>query len=318
MKVNSRYSNHAKNVQPAKALGSRDNGRVENHSGDSSHRVKDKVRSPYLHKIEKVERREVEHQANSSMYDFKVLSTKEVTSVEVMPLGQEGVVTSWNPDGLNAKKLLRERYDEGAENPRSKVFGYFRTRYAPLSPEGKRLHRQIFIVKRGFDIAVAPTKRNEDGTISASRFSPYKNLAVKLDEIVDRMVENPEIDDTHCSRAARHRINGDIIRVGSGVKILGHYEEEEWRTLADFAMVVRADKARAPESTRYYIDDNIRDSTTSFKKRFGNGVDSIYEGAAKGGAKKLKEKQELYADLPDAELTDTRSETLPRKYLQRH
>lgn len=76
--------------------------------------------------------------------------------------------------------------------------------------------------------------------------------------------------------------------------------------------------ARAPMSTRYYIDRNIREYSTSFKERFGNGVDSIYEGAPKGGAKKLKERQAIYVNLTDAERTDTRSESLPEKYERQH
>lgn len=245
-------------------------------------------------------------------YDFKVKSRNEVTSIRAMPLGSQGIVTAWNPDGLSAKELLNQKYNEGARNARSTVFGYFYTPYVPLSLGNTPLPRQVFKVSRGFDIAVSIANRNDDGTISAGRFLPYTKLAPKLDMIVNRMVETPAIDDTYSRRSARQRVCGDIIRVGSGAEIKGHYTKEEWHNLAEFAMVIRADKARAPQSTRYYIDDKIRDYSTSFKDRFGNGAESLYVGAPKGGAKKLKDRQVLYVNFADAERTDTRSGTRPR------
>ncbi len=230
-----------------------------------------------------------------------------------MPLGSRGVATEWNPDGLNAKQLLSQKYNEGSKNPRSTVFGYFYTPKVPLSLGNTPLPEQVFKVSRGFDIAVSITNPNDDDTISAGRFLPYTKLAPKLDEIVDRMVSTPSIDNTDSLKSARHRVGGDIIRVVSGAEIKGHYTEEEWHDLAEFAMVIRADKARAPNSSRYYIDDNVRDYSTSFTERFGNGPQSLYEGAPRGGAKKIKERQVLYVNFSDAANTDTLSDVCPKK-----
>ena len=319
MKTSSHYAPYVKTPQLGKAVESRNNGHAVSHPV-TAHRAKAENTTPvktdalFQRKAKEtdVKPEKLQKQLSPRIYNFKVKQTGKITPIIAIPLGSQGVTTPWNPDGLNTKELLRQKYSEGSKNLRSTIFGYFYTPRVPLSLKGNLLQRQVFVVKRGFDIAVSITNRNEDGTISARRFSPYKDLAVKLDRIVDRMVE----DGTQGSKkSARHRINGDIIRVGSGNEILGRYKKEEWPDLAEFAMVIRADKARAPKSTRYYIDENIRQYSTSFEKRFGNGINSIYEGAPKGGAKKLKEKQVLYVNLTDAELTNTRSETLPEKYI---
>lgn len=254
--------------------------------------------------------------------DYKIKSRNIIERVEVMPLGPEGYETDWNPKGLNAKELLQKRYSQGNKYSAKDVFGYFYTPYTPKSPDGDQLPRKIFKVAKGYDIAVSITTSNKpntisknsktDDTISAGRFLPYTKLAPKLDEIADRMVSTNSID----QKVAVHRIAGDIIRVGSGDTIKGKYTAEEWHHLSEFAMVIRADKARAPKATRYYIDTNIRDYSTSFQERFGSGVDSIYEGAPKGGAKKLQAKQKDYKHLPTPELTDTISDQPPCKSKQ--
>lgn len=309
MKAN--RSPHTKSTPVVQTVSSKNTGRIVNQSVSSPLRARiesSPPKSPFIQKIEKREVKPEKVQEHPLLkYNFKVKSKNEITPIVAMPLGPEGKVTSWNPDGLSTKELLKKKYDEGKQNSYATVFGYFYTPHVPLSPEGAPLKRQIFVVKKGFDIAVGIAKRNEDRTISVGRFQPYTALAPKLDTIVNRLVK----DHTCSEEIARHRVGGDIIRVGSGDPILGKYREEEWPDLAEFAMIIRADKARAPGSTRYCIDDKVREYKTSFKARYGEGVNSLYEGAPKGGAKKIKERQVDFISLPDASRTDTRSDTRP-------
>lgn len=318
MKTNNYRSLYAKNTELKKSVDSVNTRHVLNSGSDLSYKIKIvqtnpvKLNSLPERKIEQKEEKSDKTQAEPGLVQcrFKIKSKNEINSIVAMPLGSKGHKTSWNLDGLSTKELLKQRYDEGAKNPRSAIFGYFYTPYAPLSLEDIRLKREVFKVSRGFDIAVSITNRNGDGTISAGRFLPYTTLALKLDTIANRMVQTVFKNDANYKiEHARNRINGDIIRTGSGTQIKGQYSQEEWHNLAEFAMVIRADKARAPQSTRYYIDKAIRDYSKSFKERFGNGAASSYEGAPKGGAKKIKDRQILYVNFVDADLTDTRSET---------
>lgn len=204
---------------------------------------------------------------------FKIKSKKFTERIQIIAFGKQGGQTDWNPEGLNAKEILEEKYDNRKKYSFSEPYAFLYTPHTPKTRQGVSLPREVIKISKGWDIAIAATSINQDGTLSAKRCMAYPPLAEKLDAIAARMVETQAYSNKN---QARHRIGGDIIRIERGDEIKGVYSQQEWKDLVEFAAVTRADKARAPGCTRYCIDSHTRDYSHSFKERYGEGSNSLY------------------------------------------
>lgn len=235
------------------------------------------------------------------------LKTKAQNSVDPKPLSEVGNVLQFkyrhkqkaevkienaNSFGITLKRELTTHIGQ-KDVQFDTHLGLYYTKETPVSPvKGTRLARKVFELRTGHDIVLDRTTVNkdeiEDTIISPTRLnSAYKELALVAENMAEAMVKRGAFDDI---QNARRRIARDIQRVGGGLPIIGSYTREEWSDLSEFGGVIRVDKARAPDATKY-IDQILNDNEISFVERFGEN-DPIYKGTGKGsiqvGDKKVR------------------------------
>lgn len=206
--------------------------------------------------LSKIPAIETNRDGNTTLKYKQKQSDSSSTPVIAMPFGQL------------AKKYLNSQFQHGPQG----FSDLLAVVYTGKAPQG--LPEKYFTVQRGRDIVINRTVTNEDGSISSANINQtFASLANKLDKVAQ------SIKDAYGSaEGARRRISRDVQRVGGGKNIKGEeYTPDEWSDVTEFAMVVRADKTRAPGATKY-IDDVLTNKKKSFTQRYGTNADYLGTG----------------------------------------
>lgn len=189
------------------------------------------------------------------------------------------------PFGEAAKKHLKETYDARARSNFGDHLGLYFTPFTPIKfgTNDEYLPEHVFQVRRGTDIYLDTVQEHEDPLKDGIRPTygkrPYNDYGIEAYAIVRAMMGRDNIDES----SARKRVSRDIKRVGGGREIKGRYKRKEWANLAEFGAVIRIDKARAPQATKY-IDSILNDHSRSFSDRFitTKSKKALYKGTGKG------------------------------------
>ncbi len=179
----------------------------------------------------------------------------------------------------NVKKFMEKQFaDRGADQ--------FQTQVIEL---GGHYH----VIAPGTDIGLTPAllrpdlKETPEDLIPLSRqgqAKTYNALSKGLDEIVKK-----NTTDERSIEQTRQRVGKDIMRITRSNPVEGSikYTKEELEILNEVAAVLRLDKGRVPNATKY-IKDTITEGKYSFTELLGPS--KKYEGAGKGGVEKLRGK----------------------------
>lgn len=244
----------------------------------------------FLHSVERQEKKE-EQEAEKKRQQNLDKFRKELENFNNLPL------TDSMPINYVTGKGPKKESQQVTSLPISKEFmagAYAKATLKELDLSFFHVGPQHFVLQQGHDYMLVPLVPEGDGEYRREGGGPTFDALSHTAESAAEWLRKNQSDRYPTLRSARGRVARDINRMAGGKEPRENYPMELMMGeggLRSFAAVIRSDKGRVKEATKY-IEEVLKSTRKSFPERYG-GEKPIYVGTGDGsgsGPSRLRDK----------------------------